>query len=329
MKIAVGFLIFYLVYLTREILIWLVFALIISVLFNPAVNFFQKWRLPRPLSAILVYVGIFGAFGGTIYLVAPPFFSEALQFVGLFPQYFEKISPPLSGLGIAAFENMDSFIKTVEGWLTEASAGIFSAITVVFGGIFSVLTIFALAIFLSIEAREVERVIVLLAPKRYEEYVLDLWKKCQLKISKWFGSRILLSFFVGFMTFIACYVLNIKYAVSFGLLAGVLDIIPLIGPVIAGIVIVVFALAEGFWIKALFILIILILIQQIEGNILTPILTKRLIGLPAVLVLVGLMVGAQLWGVLGAILAVPLFGILYEFLGDFLKKRKERETIAL
>ncbi len=108
-------------------------------------------------------------------------------------------------------------------------------------------------------------------------------------------------------------------------MAGILDIIPIIGPIIAGAIIMIFCALES-WVKALFILVIFILIQQIEGNILTPILTKKFIGLPAVLVLVALMVGGRLWGVLGAILAIPLFGLVYEFLKDFLKKKRGVET---
>jgi len=116
--------------------------------------------------------------------------------------------------------------------------------------------------------------------------------------------------------------LNIKYAVSFGLLAGVSDIIPIIGPIFAGAIIVMFCALES-WVKALIMLVIFLLIQQIEGTILTPILTKRLIGLPPVLVIIALMIGGRLWGVLGAVLAIPLFGLLYEFSSHFLKRRKE------
>ncbi len=328
LKITFTFLCLYLIYLIRDILVWLIFALIISILFDPAIDFLKRRRVPRVLSTILVYVFIFGIIGGLFYSIIPFFIFEIQQFTQLFPQYFEKIAPPLSGLGMEAFESLENFTEAIEGWLVKASSNIFSAVFSIFGGILSAITIFTLAIFLSIEEKGVERVIGLLSPKKYETFILDLWDKSKLKASKWFGSRILVCIFVGLLTFIACYVLNIKYAVSFGLLAGILDIIPIIGPIFAGIVIVIFCALES-WVKALFILIILILIQQIEGNILTPILTKKFIGLPPVLVIIALMVGGKLGGVLGAILVVPLFGLLYEFLKGFLKDRKEEGTVAL
>ncbi len=322
LKIAAAFLCFYFIYLIRDILIWIIFALIISVLFNPAINFLQKRKFPRVLATILIYVGIFGILGFLIYLISPAFVSEIQQFTQLFSQYFEKVAPPLKGLGIEAFESFELFTEALQGWLLKASSSIFNAISAIFGGIFSTVTIFAIAIFLSLEEKGVERVIGLLSPKKSEAYILTLWGKCQSKISGWFGARILSCIFVGLMAFLACYLFNLKYAVSFGFLAGILDIIPIIGPIVAGAIIVIFTTLDS-WLKALFILIVFILIQQIEGNILTPVLTKKFVGLPSVLVLIALMIGGKLWGILGAILAIPLAGIIYEFLRDFLKKRKE------
>jgi len=81
--------------------------------------------------------------------------------------------------------------------------------------------------------------------------------------------------------------------------------------------------------KAIFALFAFVLIQQIEGNILTPILTKKFIDLPPVLVLISLAIGGKLWGILGAILAIPLAGIIYEFLKDFLEKRKAEEEVII
>jgi predicted PurR-regulated permease PerM len=325
LKIASAFVFIYFAYLVKDILIWIVFALVISVLADPAIDFLKRLRFPRVLSTILIYVLIFSIFGGLIYFIIPFFAFEIQQFTQLFPQYFEKIAPPLSGLGVEAFESMEVFTGTIEGWLMRASSNIFNAIAVIFGGIISTMTIFMLAIFLSIEEKGVDDIIALLSPKKYERIVLAIWKKSKLKVSKWFGMRLILSVFVGLLTFIACHILNVRYAVSFGLLVGISDIIPIIGPVFSGVVIILFCALES-WVKALFIMIILVLIQQIEGSILTPILTKKVIGLPPALVLVALLIGGRLWGVLGAILAIPLLGLFYEFFKNFLREKKEAQA---
>ena len=322
LKIGIAFLAFYIIYLIRDILIWLIFALIISVLFIPAIDFLQKRKVPRVLATLFIFVFLFGILGLCIYLIAPIFISEIQQFTKLFPQYFEKFAPPLKELGLEAFESFEIFTKSFQEWLIQASASIFSGLAAIFGGIFATLTIFIIAIFLSIEAKGVERAISLLSPKNKTAYILDLWGRCQTKVSGWFGARILCCLFVGLGSYLALYLFKIDYPFALALFAGITNIIPIVGPIIAGVIIAIIAALDS-WLKALLILIVFILIQQIEGNILTPILTKKFIGLPPVLVLISLMIGGKLWGILGAILAIPLAGVIYEFLRDFLKKRKE------
>lgn len=324
-KVGIASLGFYILYLIRDILIWFIFALIISVLFNPAIDFLQKRRVPRPVATLFIYIFIFGILGLIISFTASVFISEIQQFTKLFPQYFEKISSPLRELGIKAFENFEVFTKSFQEWLIRASASIFSAISAIFGGIFSTLTIFILAVFLSLEERGVERVIEALSTKKQEAYILDLWKSCQNKVSGWFGVRILSCLFIAIMTYFSLWLFKINYPFALALFAGLTNIIPIVGPIIAGILIALIAGLDSL-VKAGLVLIIFILIQQIEGNILTPILTKKFIGLPPVLVLISLMIGGKLWGILGAILAIPLFGIIFEFTNDYLKNRKESDT---
>lgn len=327
-KIAVTFFCFYVLYLTKDILIWIVFALIISILFSPAINFLQKLRIHRTLAVVFVYIGVFGFFSLFLYSIIPSFGSEIQAFFNKFPQYFEQAAPFLEGLGFEAFEDMETLKEAVTAWATKDILEIFKTVAAIFGGIFSVVSIFAIAIFLSFEEKGVEKALLLLAPKKYEAYFLSLWEESQKKVAGWFGTRILSCIFVGIMAFIACYVLNIEYAVSFGILAGILDIIPIIGPLIAGAIIMIFAALDS-WLKALLILVIFVLIQLIEGNILTPFLTKKFIGLPPVLVLIAVMLGAKLGGILGAVLAIPLMGIFFEFSKGFLRKRKESKAIVL
>lgn len=323
-KVGIAFFIFYVVYLIRDILIWFAFALIISVLFTPAIDFLQRRRIPRAIATVLVFILAFGALGILIYLIAPIFVTEIQQFTKLFPQYFEKFAPPLKGLGLEAFESFETFTLSFQEWLNQASGSILSAIASIFGGIFAAIAIFILAIFLSLEEKGIEKIIRTLAPARQEQEVLNLWKSCQSKVSAWFGVRLLACLFVGVMSYIALWLFDVNYPFALALFAGVADIIPIIGPIIAGIVIALIAALNSPGI-AIVILIVFIIIQQIEGNILTPILTKKFIGLPPALVLVALMIGGNFWGILGAILAIPLAGIIFEFTRDYLNKRKEDE----
>ena len=325
LKISVAILSFYILYQIRDILVWFIFALIISLLFNPVINFLRKLKIPRALAVVFVYVGVFGFLTLLIYLIIPIFVSEIQQFSKILPQYFEKISPPLKGLGIQAFENIESFVNVLGGALNRIASNIFNVLLIIFGGIFKTIFILAVAIFLSLEEKTIEKSLSLLFPKKYEDYALSLWRKCQKKVSGWFLTRILTSLFVGIATFLALLLFKVDYPASLGLFAGALNFVPYLGPIITAILLFVIISLENVY-KAVFVFVVFILIQQIENNILTPVLTKKFIGLSPVLVLMSLAIGGALWGFLGAILAVPLVGVLFEFLKDFLKKKKEEEA---
>lgn len=327
-KIAFIAILFYIIYLVKDILVLSVFALIISVLFNPIIDFLQKRKIPRVAAVIFVYISVFGMISLLIYSLASLFIIEIQKFSQVFPEYFEKVSPPLKSLGVKAFEDIESFIELLNKSVETMSASFLGAAATIFGGIFSTIYVVTIAIFLSLEEKGAERSLSLLFPKKYEVYILNLWGRCQKKVSGWFLSRILASIFVGAVSYVAFLILNVKYPMSLGLLAGILNFIPVVGPLITGILIfAIIALDSAL--KAVFALIIFTLVQQIENNILTPLLTKRFVNLSPVIVLISLVVGGKLLGVLGAILAIPLVGILSEFIKDFLAKRREEKPTAL
>ena len=328
LKLAVAGLVTYILFLVKDILVWVLFGLIISILFDPAIDFLQRRRVPRVLGTIGVYSVTFGILAFIIWSIAPFFVSEIQRFSQLFPQYFETVSPVLRGLGIAAFSDVQTFFDALSLGVEKIAGNIFSALFAVFGGIFSTLFVLSISIFLSIEEKSIEKTIGLLFPKKYEAFALDLWAKSQRKVSGWFAARLITSIFVGIATYLTLFLFNVQYPFSLGLLATILNFIPIIGPLVTGLLLfIVVALDSAL--KAIFILFAFTLIQQIEGNILTPLLTKRFLGIPPALVLIALAAGLQLWGIMGAILAIPLAGILFEFLRDFLRKRKEEDTVIV
>lgn len=328
LKLFFAVLILYVLYQIKDILIWFVFALIISILFNSPIEFLRKLKIPRILAVCFAYVAFFGILILIVYSTIPLFVSEIKQFSQVLPQYFEKISPPLRDLGVKAFEDIDTFLNTLGGALEKIVANIFNIFFVIFGGIFATIFILTTAIFLSLEEKGVEKGLTLFFPKKYENYLLSIWEKCQRKVSGWFLTRIIACLFVGIVSFIAFLLFNTPYSFTLGLLAGALNFIPIVGPIITGILLFIIIAVENIS-KAIFVLITFILIQQVENNILTPFLSKKFVGLSPVLVLASLVIGGTLFGFLGAILAIPLAGILFEFFKEFLEKKKEEKTAVL
>jgi predicted PurR-regulated permease PerM len=328
LKVVTAAILFYIIYLVRDILILSIFALIISILFNPIIDFLQKRKIPRVVAVILVYIGIFGIISVLMYSLASLFIVEIQRFSQVFPEYFEKVSPPLKSLGIKAFEDIESFIEFLNKSAETIATSFLGAVSAIFGGIFATIYVVTIAIFLSLEEKGVEKTLTFLFPKKYEVYVLNLWERCQKKVSGWFLGRILASVFVGGVSYFAFLILDVKYPLTLGLLAGVLNFIPVIGPIITGVLVFVIISLSSL-LKAIFALVAFTLIQQLENNILTPLLTKRFVDISPVIVLISLVIGGELLGILGAILAIPLTGILSEFLKDFLAKRREEKPIVL
>ena len=329
LKIAVAGASFYFLYLLRDFLILFAFAFVISILFEPCVEWLMRRRLTRTLSVVFIYVVIFSAFSSALYISLPNFVSEIQYFSEYFPQrfpeYFGKISPFLEKMGFQAFANLEVFLVSFQESLSAMTGNMFSAVFALFGGIFNALFIITIAIFISLERKEVEKGLLLLFPKKYEDYLLKAWRKSQKKITGWFFIRLIGCVFVGLSSYFAFSLLDVEYPISLALMAGIFDFIPIIGPFFAGIIAFMLVSMDSF-LKAVFMIIAFALIQGIENGLLLPILSKRLIQVSPLLVLFALFVGGKFWGVIGAILIVPLAAILIDFLKDYLEKHKYEES---
>lgn len=330
LKVSLSLFVVYLLYLTESLLILFLFALIVSLLFSPIIDFFEEKRIPRGVSVIVIYGGIFGLFALFAYFSLPVFVFEIQKFSQLFPVYFEKIAPSLKVLGFESFRSMESFISTIQGYLISASSNIFSALAIIFGGVFSTIFIITTGMFLSLERRPVETTLAILTPKKYEKQIMEIWLKARGKVSGWFLSRVLASVFVVLTSYIAFALLGLQFPISLAMLAGILNFIPVAGPILAAVFI--FSLpALNNVMLGVFALLAFILVQEIENNIITPILTRRFVGLSPALVLIAFAFGATLWGIWGAILTIPLFAIVLEFIKGFAlaKKGESEDAVAV
>jgi len=326
-KIFIAGFVLYILFLVRHVVIWFCFALIISLLLEPAINFLRRLRFPKAAAVVLIYLSIFGMLGLIIYLVAPIFISETNQLIKNIPTYFEKVNPLLKGLGLDVAENFRDFTAVLTSQLEESSKSIIRAISVLFGGIASTIFIFTLAFFLSLGEKSTERALKLFSPKKYEEFVSVLFERVQFKVAGWFGARILACIFVGALSFIIFFLLDVKYAITLSLISGLLTFIPFVGPLVTAVLAFLSVTVSSSWLTAIYVVIALIIIQEIENKFVTPLLLKKFIDLPPVLVLISLLIGGTIFGILGMIFIVPIFGIIYEFLKEFLERKKQEENL--
>ena len=322
LKVFMTGFVLYLLFLARDILVWFFFALIISILLEPAVAFLVRLKVPKVIAVIAVYSAIFGAVGLMVYITAPVFVFELKQFSNNIPTYFQKANPVLNSLGLEVTRNFEEFTKNLITQLEESSGSIIRAITVFFGGVVSTSIIFVFAFYISLANKSTDRFLTILSPKKYEQTIQNIFERSQIKVAGWFGARVLACLFVGIMSFIVFILFGVKYSFILALISGALTFIPFIGPLVTAILVLLFVGVSDSWFVAVYIVIALTIIQSIENNFVTPILMKKFLDLPPVLVLIAILIGGKIFGILGVIFVVPVFGIIYEFTKEFLEKRK-------
>lgn len=325
-KVFVAGFVLYILFLARDIVVWLFFALVISLLVEPVINILRKWKIPKILAVGSVYFSILLIVGLLIYLASPIFIFEINQLSKNIPGYFEKLSPILKNLGVDIAKNFKDFTADLVSKLQESSVSIIKAASVFFGGVASTVLIFVFAFYISWEEKGPERFLMFLSPKKYEAHILNIFEKVQFKVAGWFGARILSCLIVGIVSFIIFFLFDVKFAFILALISGVLNFVPFIGPLITGVLAFLVVGISDSWFVAFYIIVALYIIQVLENNLLTPLLMKKFLDLPPLLVLVSLLVGGTIFGILGMIFVVPVFGTIYEFFKEFLAKRKEESS---
>ena len=324
LKTGLGILLFYALFLIKEILVWLVFGIIIAVLVDPIIDFLQQRRIPRPIGTMFVYLMILVSISLLLYGIIPPFAHEISGFLNDFPHFFERAAPIFQNMGIDAFESYERFISEINNWIKNSSDDIFGGLISLFGGIMATITIFALAFFISLEEKGIEHAIRLFAPKKSEDNILNAWNRSKVRISQWFGTRFLTCIIIGFCIYIISKMIGIQYAASFGLFAGFFEIVPVLGPIFSGAVLALIAGINNIN-NGIIIAISMLVLNQIEGNLITPLLMKKMVGLSSILVLLAILIGGRLFGPLGAVLSIPLAGIIVELSKEYLEKKDKVE----
>jgi len=268
-KVSVLVVFLYFLYIIQDIVVWFIFALVLSILFNFLINSLEDKKIPRAVAAVIVYLGLLFLIGFFFYKTAPIFLNEIKQFSSNLPYYLQKISPYLEKAGISSFQGPNSIFAVLERNLEAIGQNILNALVVIFGGVQATIFIAFLAFFLSLERNLLEKILSNFAPLRYKKYLFDLLPRIRKRVSGWFISRVIGVLFVGALTYLVLIILNVKYAFVLSIIFGVFDFIPIIGPIIGGAIIILLVMMNSLP-QALFVLIGLIIVQQLENNLLFP-----------------------------------------------------------
>jgi predicted PurR-regulated permease PerM len=291
-------------FLIRSIILSLFLSYIIMAAVLPITMFLRKIKIPKTLAVLIPYFTIILLL---FILIIPlvPFVMEQLKSLILgFPNYLNQV------INIFGFK-VDP--KHIQGYLDSQSNTISSnalqVTTTLFGGLFTLITVFIISLYLLLYNDSFKKNFAKLFHRDQHEKVLRTVSLVNDKLGAWLQGQIILSFVIGIVTWIALMLLGIPYALPLALLAGILEIVPTLGPTLAAIpaVIVAFSISPTM---ALVIIATYILIQTLEAQLLVPKIMQRAVGLNPVIVILGVTIGANLMGLVGALLSVPFISFI-------------------
>ena len=244
-----------------------------------------------------------------IFLVLPPLIVQLREFIVDSPSYLAKISEIYGGSFVPGIENKQVFTVGAN-YLATGLDSVMRVIFTTITGLFNLITIAVLSFYLLLERDRIKRNLYRIIPVLPKERVTNLVHKVDLQLGHWVRGEIALMFIVGLATYIGLSLLKVPYALPLAVMTGVLEFIPNIGPILSGFIATLVTVASGNPVSAVGVVTLYVIVQQLENNILVPKIMQAAVGLNPLVAILSFVVGATLFGLPGALIAVPTAAML-------------------
>jgi predicted PurR-regulated permease PerM len=315
-----------------QVLVLFIVAGLIALILNPAVALLQRRRLPRGLAVLAVYVGFFLALGGIGFLVANPISNQVQKFANNLPHLVDEANENLASLqeelnengihiklvkqGKTALQTIQDKVAKSASKLASSGAGI---LTEAAGAIFDLVLIFVLSVYMLLYGEQIGRLARRLMPDGDGTDADDYPHLVQRAVSRYVGGQLLFSLIMGASTGVSLWIFGTvglfpdggKYAIAFAVFYGVMELVPYIGPILGAAPPVIVALFTHP-ISAVWLVILFIALQQLEGHIVAPQVFGHTLRINPILVIFALLLGLHVDGIIGALIALPILSVLRE-----------------
>lgn len=311
-------------YFVSNILIILLLAIVISAALDAPLNYLETKRVPRLLGMIFIFIAILSVLVLLIYTVLP---LVILEFKELFSHFDHIQSTLYKTLGLSKFTgSLKINIDTLSAAIFSGSFSFADIFPRIFNNALMVVALVVISFYLALYRDGVENFMRAVLPLSQEEHAIKIFHRARKKIGKWLEGQIFLSLIMAVVTFLGLEILGVNYSLVLGVLAGIFEIIPFIGPVIAGTVAFFVAISQSITL-GIYVLIFFVIIQQLEGHLLVPIIMRKATGIHPVIVVLSILMGAEIYGVTGAILAIPIIVVLQELVEDYMARKHRQPTL--
>lgn len=312
------------VYYMRHVVAILFLAIVISSALDAPLNWLERRKIPRIMGILFLLVAGFSAVALMLYTVVPIVIIEIKDLadnIGLLEAALGSL------VGVSSFTGTVS--NGLNGFGETLTAGGFSVAKLIpqlFENMVMLVTVMVISIYLAWYRDGIEGFLRTVLPIEYEQYAINVMHRARRKIGKWLEGQILLSVIVVVTAFIGLKLLGVKYALVLALLAGALEIIPFVGPIVAGAVAFLVGVSQSITLGVAA-LILFFIIHQLEAHIVLPLVMRKTTGIHPVIVALSIVAGYQLYGFIGIILSIPFVVVIQELVDDFSEKKHRQPTL--
>ena len=302
-------------YQVRSTLLLIYVCALFATGLSPLVRMIERrWpvgrrRLPRPAAILVIYGTVLGVIAAIGFAVVPPMVRQSQQFWKELPDRIDQFQRRLVAWGLISPDTSYKDLLQQAPGGGDAVGMVLSTVWGFVGGLFGLVTILLLTFYLLVESHSIFSFFVRLFPRQRRGKVSEVSALVTNKVSAWLGGQLVLGFIIGVTTAIGLALMGVPYFFVLALIAGVGEMIPIVGPLISAIpaIAVAFTVSPGL---ALGVAVFFLVQQQLENAVLVPKLMGQTVGLNAVTVILSLLIGGELLGLVGALLAVPTAAIV-------------------
>jgi len=326
-----------LIWILRDFILIILTAIVIASFVESSIPYFKKIRISRIFGVLICYVTSIFFLAGLFYLFAPLLITEVYNF-SVFLSVYIPDSSLLNYFKNDAFSgakdiisnlsngfSFSSLLATSNAFVSNLSAGFFQTLSVAFGSIFNVLLIVVISFYLSIQEKGIENFLKIILPIKYEDYAIDLWGRSRRKIALWIKGQLVLALLDAVLVYLVLSLLGIQYALLLAIIAGFMGMIPY-GTLIALIPAISVSYLSGGVTSALLVTGAYLIIHQFEIFLFTPLIIKSVVGLSPLVIILSILIGFELGGFWGMVLAIPLAVFVMELTTDIEKNKALTRT---
>jgi predicted PurR-regulated permease PerM len=327
----------YLVWPLRVIFPPVALALVVVYLLNPLVSMLNRRGLRRGLAVAVIYLAFVAVVAVGLSLLIPVISHQITAFIDKLPTYIEDATGAINRFAARRHSNfrINLSTKQIQDYIVQNRGTIVGVLggvkSFAFGLIHILITVVigtVLSVYILLDLPKIQASIRQMLPERRRDEIIGLAEKVGGALGGFFRGQLLVALFVGIASAVGLTLVKIPFAAVVGMIAGVFNLVPLIGPFIGAIPAVILGLLSGDPIRALWGALVLLLVQQIDNHIVSPNVMGRTVKLHPITVMLALLAAGSLFGLFGMLLIIPGIAAVKAVAGHMWGKRAVREAIA-